>query len=224
MKKSNKKNVLITFVCAILSMIFICGICVVGYYFLKPETNVIEGEQYYKGRNAYFEEAEDYCSHLLVFPSSDVDMNIQNYYYEKTFTIFLSSYDIYLEYSLDEEAYQKEKQRIENIAMQYKGIEQKAVNIENVSSYTVYVTSWIEERAYEYALLDDDNKKIVCVYSQLHEPKTAVIPAKYMLDINAANTALAEKFSIYYFKGSGNELILPQLSGDEIKSTWFPNK
>ncbi len=130
-------------------------------------------------------------------------MQIEKYYYKDAVLPFDNAYDIYLEYSLAAKEYEAEKKRISELSLSYKKQQNKAIKVEGASPYDMYVTSWYENRAYEYALLDDENHKIVCIYSQYMELNGSVVPEKYRVDVDVVKKAVPNKYSMYYFKTGG---------------------
>lgn len=203
MKKLTKKAEMTLIICAILG-IGIIMIALFAVIVFNPTIYTTEQTVDYKGREAFFEVREDYFSHLLIFPESNSDnLNIDKYYYRSESGLFDNSYDIYLEYSLDDDKYEAEKKRISELALSYKEQRNIAVKVENASLYEMYVTSWYAGRAYEYVLLDDENSKIVCIYLQLGTPNSSIIPEEYCVNIDVVNEAVSTKYSMYYFKTLG---------------------
>lgn len=203
MKKLSKKAEKTLIICTILG-VAIALIVLVAVIIFNPDIYVTEQVEDYKGRNAFFEVREDYFSHLLIFPESSADkLNIEKYYYKSQSGLFDNTYDIYLEYSLDDEEYEAEKKRISELDLSYEKQNNTAVKVENASTYEMYVTSWYATRAYEYVLLDDENRKIICIYSQLGDPNNSVIPEKYRVNIDEVNKSVSSKYSMYYFKTLG---------------------
>ena len=219
MKKISKK-----LICGVGVFIGLVLVVWAGFSILKNFEFDVEVEETYEGRNHFFEVPEDYKSHLLIFPETVLDeMKIEKYAYEYIALPLTSSYDIYLEYTLEDELFDEEIQRLEDISVSYEGNTQKIVKMEQ-GEYDVYITSYMKNCAYEYALVDTANRKIVCIYTQLHEPSGEKVPQEYLVDLNTMEKEVGERFSVYYFKMMGNEYVLPTISGTEVKSTWYSNE
>lgn len=223
-RNKDLEKIIIIVVCAVLILI----IAVAGLWFLKqlfvPELTIIQGAEEYEGRAAYFEdESEGFYSHLLIFPEKELEgMEIQNYYYSEEVSLFDNFYLIYLEYTLSDEIFQKEKVRLENISMEYKGKQQHIKEVEHEVFDAVYVAAWSEMRTCEYALLDEDNNKIICVFSQINELDNSVIPEQYLLDKEEMKREFGEYFDIYYFADGTGSYLMPELGSDEMKRSWIP--
>jgi len=199
----NKKRAMIFDICMVLgAMIF--SALILLYFIINPEGHTMERPEDYKGRDAFFKVENDYFSHLLIFPESGSDeLQIEKYYYKDAVLPFDNAYDIYLEYSLEAKEYEAEKKRIRELSLSYKKQQNKVIKVEGASSYDMYVTSWYEMRAYEYALFDDENHKIVCIYSQLGDPNGSAVPEKYHVDVDVVTKAVSKEYSMYYFKTGG---------------------
>ena len=224
MQNKRKKTIIIITICVVLVMM----IATVGLWFLKQlfasEPTIKQGAEEYKGRAAYFEdESEGFYSHLLIFPEKELEgMEIKKYYYSEEVSLFDNFYSIYLEYTLDDENYQKEKERLGNLSMEYKGKQQYIEQIEHENFDAVYVAAWSEMRTCEYALLNEENNKIVCVFSQISELDNSVIPEQYLLDKDVMKDKFGEYFDIYYFKDGAGTYVMPELGSDELKRSWIP--
>ncbi|MBO5458758.1 MAG: hypothetical protein J5981_00730 [Lachnospira sp.] len=82
-----------------------------------------------------------------------------------------------------------------------------------------FVASWSENRAYEYAVADDTEQTITCIYTQLKRPDEVTLTSEYMIKESEVLEKIPEKFSIYYFKTGNQNYVLPELSESKIKST-----
>lgn len=147
---------------------------------------------HYEGEDA------DRFTGLYVFPKrlpakvEDVE------YYYGAYPVFLgSSYEIYLATTYPKDVYEKEKERLSDIECT---IERSAEGdtvtnhiryTEEQSEYPAYVTICDYNGIYEYALLDEDNCRIIYVYMQYCDGEN--VPKEYWL---VKNDSRAE--SVWY--------------------------
>lgn len=185
------------------------------------EIEQIDYAERYQGREKYFTvEYEDYFSHLLCFPELDyTSMEVVDYSYEYEAMGFDSKYFIFLEYKLNEDEYILEKERVKDIQIQYDNLVNNIKVLDYKEMCEVYLLSWWENRAYEYAIFDDDECSVVCIYSQLEAPSLEKIEECYLLENDDVKAVVEENFSIYYFQRDDGNYVLPELNGDDIKST-----
>lgn len=189
-------------VCLILAAIIIIFsvMVVVGKKFwagVVSETYlVLTNVEDYQGREKFFEEEYvGYWSRLLIFPESNTEnINIEKYYYERDYLSLDPIYKIVLVYTMNEEEYQNEKERLENIAVTENGNVKKISYIPDGFQYPAYVAAYEKGRVYEYALTDDNERRIVCVYYQMEELDENTIGADYMPRKEIIND---QGFSIY---------------------------
>lgn len=162
---------------------------------------------------------------LLVFPEEHMDsIDVKDYYFSYV-NGFNPCYEIFLEYQLDEQEFEKEKTRIENISLHYEGMVQDIVHVPDACELDAYVAAW--GWLYEYALIDEENNRIICVYVQVYHPKRwNYIPEEYRLDTsvlgeylgtNVVDEQTADNFTIYYFVGKdGRRIVRSQEKGPEL--------
>lgn len=198
------------------------GFLILRLWFREPaEPEVFTGREdlIYK-EVAADEDGKEYPlvhSGLLVFPEENMgSINVKNFHFR-----YINSLDpcfeIFLEYQLDEEEFKKEKARIEKISLNYEGMVQDIVHIPGASEFDTYVTAW--GHTYEYALVDEENNKIVCVYAQFANPKRwNFVPEEYKLETSVVEEQLEEGFTLYFFVGKdGRRIVRSQETGAEIR-------
>ncbi len=130
--------------------------------------------------NLLSEENADYHSYLLTRPECVTeDMEIEKYYYNEYQSIN-NLYTILLVYTLKDEAYKKEKQRLSELKLSYGGKEKEIIYIDGgTSDRDSYLAIYDEYGNYEYTLTDDTNHRIVCVFTQYMGYEK--IPEEYQL-------------------------------------------
>lgn len=142
-------------------------------------------------RYAEFDEYHGY-GNLWVFPEdiSETATNVDYYYFDMN-TFMDPTCQIYLSCTYDTETYQKEVERLSQINYEMNGAMKPIQYEENIFAYPAYVSIYQWESCYEYALVDDEEQKIVYVFLQ-------GIP-EWML-------AFDEEYSPYYMNQEGKEL------------------
>ncbi|HOV25214.1 MAG TPA: hypothetical protein PK566_02470 [Pseudobacteroides sp.] len=112
---------------------------------------------------------------LFVFPDKlSASATVEEYFAFETVSID-NSYQIFLKYKLPNDDFLKEIERLKNISCEIKDYNRGNVrsvtkNIkydETNFNYPAYVASFASHDTYEYALIDNANKTIICVYLQM---------------------------------------------------------
>jgi transcriptional regulator with XRE-family HTH domain len=122
-------------------------------------------------KNYYIEKySGDLDSNLLVFPDK-ITKSMKDVKFSSSLKTGLFDTDGYiiLEYSLDEENFKKEKERLSNLSITIENYDGKKYTNKiryDETSYNLpaYITIDGFDSAYEYALLDDNKKRIYCIY------------------------------------------------------------
>lgn len=155
-----------------------------------------------------FEDFKGY-SNLYIFPiRMPESARIDSYFYYQQDTLFDPTCQIYLEYSLSEAAYEAEVSRLSKISEryeheQYKNIAHNIVYDTEHFKYPAYVTIFDNDHCYEYALLNKEEHKIICVFTQFIEPSSVKFDRKY-LPTGFGEEKSSGGFNIYYSgKGMG---------------------
>lgn len=111
-------------------------------------------------------------SNLYIFPVEIPDSAVDlNYYYYFRDELFDPSCQIYLEYSLSEEDYNSEGKRLSKITIEFEHDSYKHLNHEIIYdnehfNYPAYVTVFNNDQTFEYALLNEEEHKIIYVFKQ----------------------------------------------------------
>lgn len=149
-----------------------------------------------------FEDFKGY-SNLYIFPTIILDSaRINAYYYYQRDTLFDPTCQIYLEYSLSKADFEAEVSRLSMISErfeheQYKDIVNEIVYDTEHFRYPAYVTIFNNNYCYEYALLDKEENKIICVFTQFIKLNEVIFDKKY-LPTGFGDDKSSRGFNIYY--------------------------
>lgn len=212
--KSMRNIILGVIILLIAQAVFIMS--VVGFMFSGGEVYETDDISKYGEFDGHIEtEDNGRFSRLLIFPESITSPN-QNvkYKYIASNKGLDNEYLIYLDMTMSEKDYASEKERLENITVKYKDKVNKMYYTELNFNYPALVSVFNDNGCYEYALLDEENHRIIYVYSQFKSPDA------YLRDNDL--WALNEKvllykggiieissYSIYYFRISGDSRVRP---------------
>lgn len=164
--------------------------------------------QYGRFSGHYEGEEADRFAGLFVFPKmlSTQAENVE-YYYGANPMFFDHSYEIYLQATYPKDIYEKEKERLSDIECTIKinAEGDKVTNhiqcMEEQSPYPAYVAICDYDGIYEYALLDEDNCRIIYVYMQYCDGEN--VPEEYWLVKNDTREGDVwyegeDDFNLYY--------------------------
>ena len=176
-----------------LSAIIFIWLCITGGF--PTKTSNINDYGTFKNFKGY--------SNLYIFPKEMPDSaKIESYYYYHRDTIFDATCQIYLEYSLQKEDFDAEVSRLSKISERYEN--KNFIDCENKIEYDTknfiypaYVTIFNNNHCYEYALLNEEESKIICVFTQFIKSDDVKFDEKY-LPIDFENRKSKESFNIYY--------------------------
>ena len=171
-KKLTYKKIIIILV-IIISVICMC--LFLAHLAIEKLNKLYEEEQIeitsrdqFLGRDALLnDEKADYHSYILVFPEKVTEgMKVEKYYYHESSSIN-TLYTIILEYTLNDQLYEKEKTRLSELKMSYNGEEKDILSVNTgLPNKSCYLSIYDEYGGYEYAFTDDEMHRIVCVYTQ----------------------------------------------------------
>lgn len=176
-----------------LSFIIFIWVCLTGGFPVK--TSNINDYGTFKDFKGY--------SNLYIFPEQMPDSaQIESYYYYYRDTIFDPTCQIYLEYSLSEADFDGEVLRLSKITEgyendSYKNIENSIVYDTENFIYPAYVTIYNNNHCYEYALVNEEECKIICIFTQFIDYSDVEFDKKY-LPADFKNKEGNESFNIYY--------------------------
>jgi hypothetical protein len=199
--KARRRKIKSVVAIVIATLLLVIGVMSVFIYYVVwggPATVTHNAADY-----GNFEDFKGY-SNLYVFPARlPASMQIQNYYYFYQDTFLDPTYQIYLEYTLSDADYQAEVQRLASITEQHGSETHPIVYDTQNFSYPAYVTVFENNLTYEYALLIENQRKIVCVFSQFVNRNDikfdpAYLPRKFKSAGDSGSTTQGG-FNIYYF-------------------------
>ena len=130
-------------------------------------------------------ERDEINSKLAIFPDLTKNAEDTDYYYYCSKGNINNHYVIYAEMEYTDEEYQKELQRLSEIEVEIelpstqKVVSNGIVFDEKSFLYPAYVAIYGCNLSYEYALTDEENHKIIYVYSRLQD-MNGMIPDKYL--------------------------------------------
>lgn len=196
-----KKSKRIVFITVGIIAVFLFGISSL-YLFLYggSPTKISDINKY-----GFFEDFKGY-SNLYTFPTKIPNSGqVDDYYYYQRDTLFDPTCQIFLEYSLSEEDFEAEVSRLSKITVRfenerYKDIVNKIVYDTEHFRYPAYVTIYNNNYCYEYALLNKEENKIICVFTQFIKTNDITFDKKY-LPVGFGDDNSGEGFNVYY---SGN--------------------
>ncbi|MBU3136381.1 zf-HC2 domain-containing protein [Clostridium gasigenes] len=162
----------------ILGTVIVVGISVVAYimiivaliagpffFYDKNETTNISD---YREFDTIHNEEQCMWSNLYVFPEkiNNPDKVKSYYYYCDNKGLFDNSYQMYLESEFSEDEFKEEVKRLSEIKVKYEGDENSIVYNNNDFKYPAYVAIKDNDCTYEYALVDDENNRVMYVYTR----------------------------------------------------------
>lgn len=181
---------------------YVC-VWIVGILFILL---VIAFFKFYIGNVTIRTNSKDYCdfegflgySNLEIFPLNPTEIGkVENYYYSCIDTFMDPTCKVFMECTFSsKEEFEEECSRLSTIVVNNNSELNKIRYSEESFSYPAYITMYDWSSCYEYALLIEDENKIVYVFLQGDSQK---VDEKYMpiISENADNS-----FSIYSFGGA----------------------
>ena len=162
-------------------------------------------------------EREDMESALAVFPKEINNQNEAAYYYycgKRSFTD--NVYIIFGEMKYSSEAYESEKERLSKIECRIKSgndeeiVCNKIQYTEDLFAYPAYVAIYGSNLSYEYALLDEEEQRIIYVFAKLKD-LNGILPDEY-LPVEMVGQDMYEKnrwenINIYYAKNENGDYV-----------------
>lgn len=184
---------------------------------VKDTYTTVDPEQYGKWEGHIENEGLGRNCGLKIFPDSLENVQSQNYYYYYQNTnMSIDESLIYLEATYDDAQFQHEIERLGDIQCEYEmdGKEQpkQIVYDESLFSYPAYIATYCSDLSYEYALVNEKEKKIAYIYANLADFQD-MIPKEYLPlevekksgDMYAGNSM--DNTNIYFIKESDNSWI-----------------
>lgn len=218
-KKYSRKirRIIVLAVVSVIAVIMVYSILLFSIIFGTATIGSVLGEsfetrniqEYMKFNNIEYEKQE-MNSRLDIFPKSINNHNDEDkyYYYCDNKGFLDNKYQMYLEKVYLPHEFELEKERLSKIEVE---VNNKSNNIQyNEKDFNLpaYVAIYNDDCSYEYALVDENNKKIIYVYTRFMYDKDIEFDKKYLpLNFNEemeSTEAYQKRFSIYSFNiGSG---------------------
>ena len=151
----------------------------------------------------------DFHSQLYIFPKSIEGLEITKFMFSNTTSLFTGSWLIYLGLKWDEQGFNAELERLDNVKAVYKtGDEKPVIKYEDKSLYLTVS----KDNRYEYALFNKETFEIVYVSNQLYEWKEIPVALEHILPSVKIPPELDDgenTYNIYYlFHGdTGTEVV-----------------
>lgn len=157
----------------------------------------------YKGREQLLKLAgSDAHTLLLVFPELEYSsIELEEFFCEKEVGLFDSYYEIFLSYTLNEQEFEQEKERIAGLKLEMNREVHEITYSSDGFSYPAYVSIFTQHNAREYALLDEINHRIICVYNQISIDKMEKDYSQYLPVDFGQEDMLNGVENMYYFPG-----------------------
>ncbi|MDR3316007.1 MAG: hypothetical protein LBS98_05985 [Coriobacteriales bacterium] len=139
-------------------------------------------------------------SQLLVFPEElSADMQVNDYYYACSTKGLDNSYQLLLDYQLPPEKFRQEVRRLEALSVNYNGQTKRVIYDTESFEYPAYVTVYTTHGDCEYALIDEENNRIIAVLAMHgHGSLDESLFPKTPIDYGSEADELG--FSIYLFE------------------------
>ena len=183
--KKSQKFKIIAAICSIIILIIVfiaIGINMLFKTIQKEgkEINLAESG-IYQGR--LVANQQSVWSGLFVFPDKlPASATVEQYFAFETKNIFDNSYQIYLKYKLSNEDFINEIERLKKVSCEIKDYNYgnvrsitKTIQYDETNfNYPAYVAAFASHDTYEYALIDKENKTIICVYLQMIIAKSKI--------------------------------------------------
>ena len=158
----NKKNILL-----IIGSFIVAILCVIGFMkFINNDVRVYNDREMYSTYLENLRKSKDVHSGLLIFPNSINNLNILDFKYFERDGLFDGSYFFYLEVEYKDD-FNTELERIKNLKVEYSDKVKYPIYEKYAFSNPVYITIFDGIDTYEYALINEEEKKITYIFNQI---------------------------------------------------------
>jgi hypothetical protein len=149
-------------------------------------------------------ELEGFFTTRAIFPKNlPSSATVEDYYYFCNNGLLDNSYQLYLVCSYDADDFAREKERLESLKITFEGETHTPTITDTGFDYRAVVTMFDNQESFEYALIDDEARRVVYVFAQTMGIDVRVVPADYRPQgFQPPQDELAEwgGYCIYYFK------------------------
>lgn len=157
-------------------------------------------------------------SRLLIFPQEiPASAAVNQFYYRCGSSGFDNFYEMILDYTLPHQEFEEEVARLSQLEMEY-GSQTRQVTYDTTSfRYPAYVTLFSKFQDYEYALIDGENCRIICVLCCNRDIKKLPLDKEFLplTDELYADAEGWYGYSIYHFQLSDKgALVVPSPKDD----------
>lgn len=214
MCKRNTTSICKNIIIGILTAIIIILFCVVVYLFLFcsggiwQEYVTVSPSEYGNWNGHIDYEREEIESGLYIFPEDISEaLEVDYFYYTALDYHSISNILIFTEVTYSEEDYKTEKERLAGLKCEItlsekeQPVSNSIVYSEDLFSYPAYVTIYGSNLSYEYALVDEQNNRIIYVYAKMKD-LNEIIPDKYLpieaIDKNMYENNSWDNINIYF--------------------------
>lgn len=186
---------------AVIVVVIAFSIC----YFMLPGTYITTDVDEYLKMSGHIEKEESDCfSGLRIFPEKITEeMQNVSYYYECGNFALDNNYLIYLECEWADGVLEKEMDRLSTLYVEYDSERNNILYDEELFAYPAYISVYdINENGagyMEYALIDEENSKVIYIYSQLMSDINEKIDAKYLALETVKDEWVDRAYNMYYF-------------------------
>lgn len=186
-KKVFKRSLVV--VSCIIGAMLIYIIVVYGWLFGIGAAKNIWGDSYetkdikeYMKFNHIQAERVEIRSNLDIFPKSieNETSGYSYYYYCDDKGLLDNKYQMYLEKIYSQQEFEIEKERLARIETNINGNTQKVKYNEKDFKFPAYVAIYADDFTYEYALIDEESKKIIYVYTRFMNEKDIEFDKVYL--------------------------------------------
>lgn len=144
----------------------------------KNEAEVYPVKEHYEQTVDYGKQDYQGIAGLALFPDSEnVTGQIEEFYYDCKGNKLYQEYQIYLECTYEKDAYEAEKHRVLNITD--KNTERKVGYSEEETKFPC-VYAMLYDEGYEYALLSEEECKVIYIYLQGKDRRELVFDETYL--------------------------------------------
>ncbi len=180
-------------VLAVIGVVVFCLLCCLGIakagevimasgLFSHYETEDISEYRIFEGHiEMESEELFGFRSVLDIFPEEIKDSyKVNQYYYCCGSAGFDNKYQMVLDYELPKEAFEAEVERLSQLSAEHGGNNNTVIYDTDNFYYPAYVTSFTKFDDYEYALIDEENNRIICILSCVTDIHSLPVDREYL--------------------------------------------
>jgi hypothetical protein len=161
------------------------------------------------------EELASFRSHLFIFPKELTDTHeVESFYYSCSSGSLDNTYQLFMEYTLPQDEYEAEVKRLAELEVTYRGVVNKVIYDTTGFNYPAYVAVFTKHGDYEYALIDEENRRFICVLSCVANIDNMPVDKVYLPQdsFNYDNLDSRNGYSMYSFTDKDGVITIPGLT------------